>query len=108
MGGDFVNQNTMVWSGTAWYDAPIGMQIPVGQWTHLAFTVQDGTITVFVNGVQKFSGTNFPNVFTTTSGTFGLGVNWWDVPYKGMIDELRVYESVLTAAEIAALAQPAP
>jgi len=68
MGGDFVNQNTMVWSGTAWYDAPIGMQIPVGQWTHLAFTVQDGTITVFVNGVQKFSGTNFPNVFTTTSG----------------------------------------
>jgi arabinan endo-1,5-alpha-L-arabinosidase len=42
------------------------------------------------------------------SSTFGLGVNWWDVPYKGMIDELRVYDTALTAAEIAALAQPAP
>ena len=98
----------MVWSGTAWYDAGTGTKIPVNEWTHLAFTVREGSITVYVNGVPKFSGTNFPNVFTTTSGTFGLGVNWWDIPYKGLIDELRVYESALTAEEIAALAQTTP
>ncbi|HEU5103960.1 MAG TPA: LamG-like jellyroll fold domain-containing protein [Roseiflexaceae bacterium] len=105
MGGDFVNQNTMVWSGTAWYDASTGMQIPAGDWTHLAFTVQDGTIKVYVDGSQKFSGVNFPNVFTTTNGTFALGVNWWDTPFKGQIDELRIYDSALTAEEVAALAQ---
>jgi arabinan endo-1,5-alpha-L-arabinosidase len=98
----------MVWSGTAWYDALTGMQIPRNQWTHLAFTVQDGTITVYVNGVQKFSRTGFPNVFTTTTGTFGLGVNWWDVPYKGLMDDVQVYDSALTADQIAALARNTP
>lgn len=103
-----IDNQTMVWSGTTWYDAPTGMQIAAGEWTHLAFTVQEGTITVYVAGVQKFSGTNFPNVFTTTNGTFSLGVNWWDVPYQGLMDELRVYDSALTADQIAALAQAAP
>ena len=99
---------TMVWSGTAWYDASTGMQIPAGTWTHLAFTVDEGAIKVYVDGVQKFSGINFPNVFTTTGGSFALGVNWWDAPYQGQMDDLRIYEFALTAAEIAALAQPAP
>ena len=103
-----VGNQTMVWSGTAWYDAGTGMQITAGEWTHLAFAVQEGTITVYVDGVQKFSGTNFPNVFTTTNGTFGLGVNWWDTPYKGLMDDVRVYDAALTAQEIAALAQTAP
>ena len=103
-----VGDQTMVWSGTAWYDALTGMKIKADEWTHLAFTVQDGTITVYVNGVQKFSRGGFPNVFTTTNGTFSLGVNWWDVPYKGAMDELRVYESVLTADQVAALVQTTP
>jgi arabinan endo-1,5-alpha-L-arabinosidase len=107
-GGDFAGQNTMLWSGTAWYDAPTGTQIPVGQWTHLAFTASEGAIKVYVNGVERFSGVNFPNVFTTTSGTFGLGVNWWDTPYQGQLDELRVYNYALTAADVAALAETGP
>jgi arabinan endo-1,5-alpha-L-arabinosidase len=107
-GHGFVNNDTMVWSGTAWYDAGTGMKINVGEWTHLAFTVQNGAIKVYVDGAQKFSRDGFPNVFTTTTGTFSLGVNWWDVPYKGLIDELRVYESALTADQVAALAQAAP
>lgn len=107
-GGDFAKQQTMVWSGTAWYDAPTGLQIKPGEWTHLAFTVQDGAIKVYVNGAEKFAGTGFPNVFTTTTGAFGLGVNWWDAPYKGLMDDVRIYQSALTPAEIAALAHTTP
>ncbi|MGM0878062.1 MAG: LamG-like jellyroll fold domain-containing protein [Bacillota bacterium] len=98
-----VSNNTMVWSGTEWYDANTGMKSNIGEWTHLAFTVNNGTITLYINGIQKFSGTGFPNVFTTTDGTFSLGVNWWDTPYKGLMDELRIYEGVLTQEEIAIL-----
>jgi arabinan endo-1,5-alpha-L-arabinosidase len=103
-----VGNQTMLWSGSAWYDAVTGMTIPAGQWSHLAFTVDAGVVKVYVNGVEKFSGVNFPNVFTTANGVFALGVNWWDTPFKGAMDELRVYNVALTAAEIAALAQPAP
>jgi arabinan endo-1,5-alpha-L-arabinosidase len=63
---------------------------------------------VYVNGAQKFKGTNFANVLTTTTGTFALGVNWWDVPFKGAMDELHLYECALTAEEVAALAREAP
>ena len=107
-GHGWVNNDTMVWSGTAWYDAGAGMKINTGEWSHLAFTVNNGSIKVYVNGVQKFTGTGFPNLFTTTDSTFSLGVNWWDTPYKGLMDELRIYETALTAEQVASLAVITP
>jgi len=101
-----VGGNTMVWSGSSpWYDAPVGFTIPTGEWTHLAFSVYNGTIKVYVNGVEKFSGTNFPDIFNNTNASFALGVNWWDPPFKGLIDELRIYEGALTPSQVANLVQ---
>lgn len=105
MGHDFVNGASMLWSGTAWYDAGLGMNLPVGRWSHVAFSVNNGAVNVYVDGVKRFSGTNFPNVFTTTDGVFALGVNWWDTPYKGAMDDLRIYGAALSDADIAALAR---
>ena len=104
-GHDFVGGASMLWSGTAWYDAGLGMNIPAGQWSHVAFTVKSGAVNVYVNGAKRFSGTNFPNVFTTTNGVFALGVNWWDTPYKGSMDDLRIYGSALTDTEISSIAR---
>ncbi len=104
MGHGFVNGATMLWSGTAWYDAGTGMNVPAGQWSHLAFSVNNGAVYVYVNGVRRFSGAGFPNVFTTVGGVFALGVNWWDAPYKGAMDELRIYNRALNDAEVAGLA----
>jgi arabinan endo-1,5-alpha-L-arabinosidase len=105
MGHGFVNGASMLWSGTAWYDAGLGMNLPVGRWSHVAFTVRNGTVGVYVDGVKRFSGSNFPNVFTSTSGVFALGVNWWDTPYKGAMDDLRIYGAALGDADVAALAR---
>ena len=103
-GHDGVGGATMVWSGAAWYDAGTGTQIPVGEWTHLALTVDAGDVSVYVDGVRAFSGTGFPDVFSTITGAFALGVNWWDVPFAGAVDELRVYTEALQQDEVAALA----
>lgn len=105
MGHGFVNGASMLWSGTAWYDAGLGMNVPVGRWSHLAFTVKNGAVNVYVDGIKKFSGANFPNVFTNTAGVFALGVNWWDTPFMGSMDELRVYGNALSDAEVNALAR---
>ena len=35
--------------------------------------------------------------FSTRTGIFALGVNYWDLPFNGMIDELKVYEAALSA-----------
>ncbi|OWR28479.1 arabinanase [Saccharibacillus sp. O23] len=102
-----VGDQTTVWGGSAkWYDGVTGTKIPAGEWSHLAFSVDDGTLTVYVNGERKFEGTGFPNPFSEESkGTFALGVNWWDAAFKGQLDELRVYKGALTAQQAAELAQ---
>ncbi|MEF2964881.1 glycoside hydrolase family 43 C-terminal domain-containing protein [Paenibacillus sp. M1] len=99
------DNNTMLWSGEAWYDATTGSIISANEWHHVAFTVNEGAVKVYVDGEQKFSGTGFPDVFTGAEGTFSLGVNWWDPPFKGMMDELRVYNLVISDAVIQKLSQ---
>ncbi|MCP8898102.1 LamG-like jellyroll fold domain-containing protein [Gilvimarinus xylanilyticus] len=96
--------NTMLWSGSqAWVDASAGEVIPANEWTHMAFSVNRGTVSVYLNGEQKFSGANLTDFFTWNDGVFALGVNYWDTPYTGLIDELNIYDASLSAGEIAAL-----
>jgi arabinan endo-1,5-alpha-L-arabinosidase len=98
--------NTMVWShnGDQWYDAVTDKTIPVGEWSHLTLTVKEGDVVFYINGEAKYTGTNFPNVFTSLDAEFGLGVNYWDIPFKGLMDEVRVYDGLaLSASEVQSL-----
>ncbi|GMK37669.1 hypothetical protein PCCS19_07230 [Paenibacillus sp. CCS19] len=102
-------QPTMLWanadiSAYPYYNkASFGEQIPLNQWVNVTYSVNNGNIVLYVDGVVKFTGTDFPNVFTTDNALFALGVNYWDVPFKGMIDELQVFDRALTAEEVDAL-----
>ncbi|MBU7594304.1 family 43 glycosylhydrolase [Metabacillus halosaccharovorans] len=103
-GGDWVSNNTMLWSTNdgIWTDGNTNVKIPENEWSHFAFTVDNGKLDVYINGVNSYTQEGFGNVFTTTDGVFGLGVNFWDQPFKGKIDELLIYESMaLSADEIA-------
>ena len=102
------DNNTMLWSGEAWYDGTTGSRISTNEWHHIAFTVDKGAVKVYVDGEQKFSGLGFPNIFNGKTGTFSLGVNWWDAAYKGMMDELRVYNVPITDVVIKKLSQEKP
>ncbi|WP_411348688.1 LamG-like jellyroll fold domain-containing protein [Paenibacillus sp. WLX2291] len=97
--------NTMLWSGSQpWYDASTGLKIPSGQWSHLAVSVDNGNVKVYVDGKETFSGTGFPDVFSATNdASFGLGVNYWDTPFKGELDELNIFSGALTPAQLAKL-----
>ncbi|WP_226037515.1 LamG-like jellyroll fold domain-containing protein [Aquibacillus saliphilus] len=94
-----------VWSGgSSFTDATTGTELQTDEWTHLAMTVDDGEVIVYLNGEEKSKTTAFNNVFTTSNSQFSLGVNWWDTPYQGMMDELSIYQGKLTAEEVAQLA----
>lgn len=100
--------NTMVWShnGDQWYDAVTDRTIPVGEWSHLTLTVKEGHAVFYINGEAKYTGDNFPNVFTSIDAAFGLGVNYWDTPFKGLMDEVRVYDGLaLPESEVQSLYQ---
>lgn len=99
-----VGGSTMLWSGTNWYDAGTGAMLPLGQWSHVAFVVDGGSVAVYIDGQERFRGTGFPDVFSAPNGEFGLGVNWWDAPFAGDIDEVNVWNSALTPQDVTELA----
>ncbi|WP_234998712.1 family 43 glycosylhydrolase [Demequina sp. NBRC 110057] len=100
------NGDTMLWSnvGSDYFDGLTGQLIPVGEWTHVAVTVDEGDVTLYLNGEAAYAGAGFLDALTSPSAVFALGVNYWDTPYQGDVDELLVSSSALTADEVAALA----
>ena len=76
----------------------------VGEWQHVAVTFVPnqgvGATIFYVNGVegQRMDSTGYG----PGSGPFAIGNNRWSQFYEGMIDDVRVYDHILTEPEIQA------
>jgi hypothetical protein len=83
--------------------------LPVGKWTHVAVTVGDNGISIYVDGAQvaqQAPAALRPSDLGTTVNNFIGRSPFPDDPYlDGQLDELRIYNRVLTSAEIASLAK---
>jgi fibronectin type 3 domain-containing protein len=76
--------------------------LPVGVWTHLAATYDASTLRLYVNGTQVAS-TAISGALQNSAGALKIGGNAiWGEYFSGLIDEVRVYERALSAAEIVA------
>ena len=101
---------TRLWgtAGAFFENGELDSRIPQGEWTHLVMTVDGSngnTLKIYVNGELKLDTAGFPRVFTVAGETneFALGVNYWDTPYNGAIDELKVFSGAIDADAIKAL-----
>jgi hypothetical protein len=74
--------------------------LPLNTWSHLAATYDGVTLRLFVNGVQ--AGTKaVTGPIVVTTGVLRIGGNSiWGEFFTGRIDEIRLYNRVLTATEI--------
>lgn len=84
-----------------------------GQWHHVAVTFSnDGTPTtldvrLYVDGtLETISTSQSVAINTTTSGDVKIGSDVQSRFWKGQLDEVRIYDRALTAAEILEAAQP--
>jgi hypothetical protein len=76
--------------------------LPLNTWTHLAFTYGGGMLRLYVNGVQVGTRAITGNV-RMSAETLTIGGNSvWGEWFNGTIDEVRLYNRELTAAEIQA------
>ena len=88
--------------GSTSYSTAGAAQLPLNTWTHLASTYDGATLRLFVNGTQVSSLARSGAVNTST-GALRIGGNTiWSEWFQGEIDELRIYDRVLSAAEIQA------
>jgi hypothetical protein len=71
-------------------------------WAHLAATYDGANLRLYVNGVQVASSA-VTGAIATTSGPLRIGGNTiWSEWFKGTIDDVRVYNRALSAAEVQA------
>ena len=75
-------------------------QLAANTWTHLAATYDGSVLRIFVNGVQASSRTIGGSLLTSTSALRIGGNSIWGEYFAGLIDEVRIYNRALTAAEI--------
>ncbi len=86
-----------------------GSQVPLNEWSHIAVVFdRDGNMTRYLNGVQtgtqdnisanNGSSVDHPHNFCIGARDGGTGCD--ERLYDGSIDEVRVYERVVTANEI--------
>ena len=92
----FISGGTNANIGTA------GNLVPVGQWTHVAFVLDNGTGYLYVNGTQVGSG-NLSTVNTPANNQtvrIGQRVSGGTIPFQGSIDEVRVWSVARTLTDI--------
>jgi hypothetical protein len=78
--------------------APTDLELNV--WTHLAFTFDGQVMRLYVNGTEV-STTAVTGVTAVSNGPLRIGGNSvWGEYFRGIIDEVRVYNRALTSAEI--------
>ncbi|MEK7583944.1 MAG: LamG domain-containing protein, partial [Patescibacteria group bacterium] len=93
------------WSGTT-------TQIPLNTWTHLAFSFNGSTLSVYYNGVLEASnsGPLCAGAISTNTLDVGIGAGLdplappaFQNPFAGSIDDVRIYNYALSASEISAI-----
>lgn len=83
-------------------DAAGTSALPLNAWSHLAVTYDGAAVRLYVNGTQVGS-TPQTGSITTSAGPLRIGGNAvWGEYFTGLIDEVRVYDTALTAAQIQA------
>jgi chitodextrinase len=69
-------------------------------WTHLAMTYDGTTLKIYVNGALVTSTTQTGTITTSTNALQIGGDTTYGQYFKGLIDEVRVYNIALTQAQI--------
>lgn len=79
---------------------------PVNTWTHIAITYTGNTTRLFINGTQVVSSTAInispAAIGAMTQNYLGKSQYTGDPMFRGTIDEFRIYNRALSAAEITA------
>ncbi|MBV1908434.1 MAG: family 43 glycosylhydrolase [Kangiellaceae bacterium] len=93
--------SSAVWvsSGGWWNDFNFGENVfSPEEWTHIVVIVDGSNAKVYLNGVETLSNSEFPNLFALGLTTqWAIGVNYWDTPFNGAVDELKFfYETIDT------------
>jgi len=86
-------------SGTD-YEAAATSVLPLNTWSHIAVTYDGTTVRTYVNGTQVATKAISGSINSSTAPLRFGGDSVWGEYFNGLIDEVRVYSTALTAAQV--------
>lgn len=103
---------TRLWAHSdGYYDlAELNQRIPLDTWTHVVISVDaadKNSVSIYLNGQLAKKAEGFPKVMNVLGevNEFALGVNYWDVPFKGAIDELMIFSGAINSQKVSEIYQ---
>jgi glucose/arabinose dehydrogenase len=85
-------------SGESWARGTAAL--PLTTWSHLATTWDGSTVRMYVNGTQVGTTTRTGTLVTSTQPLRFGGNSVWPEWFRGRLDEIRIYNRALTAAQV--------
>jgi hypothetical protein len=91
------------------YDVAGTAKLPINTWSHLATTYDGANLRFYVNGTLVATRAATGDI-ATSSGALRIGATTvWGEYFRGLIDEVRIYNRALSASEVQAdLGTPLP
>jgi hypothetical protein len=78
-----------------------------GQWHLMTLTFQSGgPVVLYIDGRTETSGTAPTFTFNATPLRFGVMLDTFWTPYNGLLDDVQIYNRVLSASEVQAIYNP--
>jgi hypothetical protein len=102
--GDMSGGGTMIWSndGSSYTRASSTGVLDTDKWHQVAIAADGTNVAIYIDGVKSGSG-SIADIVTESTNTY-LGVNFWDTPFNGLIDDLYIYNgTTLDDSQITAL-----
>ncbi|MCA0425966.1 MAG: gliding motility-associated C-terminal domain-containing protein [Bacteroidetes bacterium] len=102
------NDGILTFNNNRQWNVAMGSNTPLAQWIHFAVTINDTIMRYYRNGILVGTSTTYTSI--TSDKTQGLNLgrgnpnNAGDF-FNGRLDEVRIYNRTLTAAEITKLYQ---
>ncbi len=93
-------------STQTYYGAMTSTGLNLQQWNHLAITrkAATGQVYIYLNGIQAAvsNPTNYKALASPTNCPIIIGEGYTNVPFDGLISQVRIWNSVLDADQVAA------
>ena len=94
-------------TGEGWHKVFSSSSIPLNQWSHVTETWDGKILKIYVNGKMNEQNIKAPSgtIDKVTGGNLQIGRWWRSGPewWNGSIDDVRIYNRALSAAEVKAL-----
>ena len=90
-----------VWDGTGW--TGVGQTLTTNKWHHVVYTSTNKTMWIYVDGVPSNAVLTGSSTGGTATARIGAHLDGLTEQFKGYLDDFRIYNRVISKAEIAQL-----